>query len=205
MRTLSIAAVVLAASLAALGARADEGNSLDKRGGFRDAKIGMTLDQLRALDKKSEVTKTREHGKVVFYKRSADEMTLFGSKLESIEYAFRDGRLVGTVVKTAPEERQEGAKDLYTTLPDIVRITAGFEDLLRDARIAGVDEARERRLRSLAETEFKASDVRLDWIFEGTSIVAVVMPIRIDGKIPGNFTTQVVVIYLEKGVDFGEI
>lgn len=205
-----IAGALLVAALAAGVTLADDGpapaeNSLDKRGGFRDAKLGLTLEDFRALDKAATVAEKRKKGGLTFYARSTDEMTLFGSTLERLEYGFKDGKLAAVVLRTSPEKHAGGAIDMYYTLPQIVRITAAFEDLLRDARVAKLDAIRRERLQAFVQAEYKAVDVKLDWVFEGRSVVAVVMPIRIDGTYPGEYTTQVVVLYLQKGLDLGEI
>ncbi len=203
MRNATIAAALAAAVLlAAPAARADE-NPLEKKGGFRDVKLGIDLDALKKLDPSATVTETRKKAPFTFYKRSSDRMTLFGATLHSIEYGFKDGKLGAIILKTEPYKQLGGAIDMYHELPEVKRITAGFDDELGAAR-ADVGEDKAKRIRAFAEDSWKASDLKII-AYQSDAIVALVLPVRVNLTYPGQFEVRVVVLYLAKGVELGEI
>ena len=205
-RPLVASLIALAIALAGTLAAADDkdGNSLDKRGGFRDAKVGMTLEEFKALDAKAEVKSARERGKVTFYTRSTDDMELFGVKIESLEYGFKDGRLAGILIKTVPDSQIGGALDMYHELPPIARVLTGYQELLGDARRT-MDATRKKRVKAWASDVHAAADVKLDGYYEGKSIACFVLPVRANGIYPGEFKAFVLIAYLPKDLDLGEI
>lgn len=66
--------------------------ALDKKGGFRDARFGMTAKQIKGL------TNPKREAGLTLYTRSADSLEIGAGKAFLIRYGFKDGRLVGVFV-----------------------------------------------------------------------------------------------------------